>query len=513
MFGRERADPGRSGAAVAHHRGAAHRHADLHHARRMAHRDPRAARRIEPTGDRRSDVRALTTPDGRDVRGGDRGRAVRLAHVPAGVAVRIALACPVRLGRPRAACRSTSASWRRTCSREGHDVVVLAPVRHGAVGAVGARGGAARRHHVQPIERADRPSSVVASGGSARSSRAFATRRRPRARAVHAEHVDVGDARGARRRWSRRSTRAPTAPGSTTWRRRCSARVARRIAGPDRGVRGAAERRRGRADRRVVRDRAERRGRRAGSPTPSRRTSATGRSCCSSGRLDERKGFPRRGRRVRAAGAGRPDAAAGRGGRRAGASARSTRLPPTSARGSRCSAPCPTSTCRRIERPATSTSGTSVGGESFGVVLVEAMAAGSAGGRERHPRLRRGRDGRGRRAARCRPRDPAALAAAAGAILDDPALAARLAAAGPSAARRTFDWTVVGARLEALYGGRSPIGTATIGRDAGRLDPRRRGRGPAALGRAHLQPARHAAQPRRQRLVADRRPARAAATT
>jgi phosphatidyl-myo-inositol alpha-mannosyltransferase len=48
------------------------------------------------------------------------------------------------------------------------------------------------------------------------------------------------------------------------------------------------------------------------------------------------------------------------------------------------------------------------------------------------------------------PRDPEALARAAGTILDDPGVAERLSAAGLVRAA-TFDWRIVGAKLEAIY--------------------------------------------------------------
>ncbi len=93
--------------------------------------------------------------------------------------------------------------------------------------------------------------------------------------------------------------------------------------------------------------------------------------------------------------------------------------------------------------------GTSVGGESFGIVLVEAMAAGlpvvASGIPGYDEVVTDGVDG-----LLVPPRDPEALARAAGTILDDPALAGRLSAAGLARAA-TFDWRVVGAKLEALY--------------------------------------------------------------
>jgi phosphatidylinositol alpha-mannosyltransferase len=93
--------------------------------------------------------------------------------------------------------------------------------------------------------------------------------------------------------------------------------------------------------------------------------------------------------------------------------------------------------------------GTSVGGESFGIVLVEAMAAGlpvvASGIPGYDEVVTDGVDG-----LLVAPRDPEALARAAGTILDDPGLAARLSTAGLARAA-TFDWEVVGARLQALY--------------------------------------------------------------
>jgi phosphatidylinositol alpha-mannosyltransferase len=93
--------------------------------------------------------------------------------------------------------------------------------------------------------------------------------------------------------------------------------------------------------------------------------------------------------------------------------------------------------------------GPAIGGESFGIVLVEAMAAGLpvvasdiAGYDEV---VRDGVDG-----LLVPPDDPAALAVAIGKVLDDPALARRLGDAGRERAA-AFDWSVIEERIEGLY--------------------------------------------------------------
>ena len=89
------------------------------------------------------------------------------------------------------------------------------------------------------------------------------------------------------------------------------------------------------------------------------------------------------------------------------------------------------------------------GGESFGLVLAEAMAAGApvvAGDNPGYRAvLRDGRDG-----LLAPPRDPAALADAIERLLDDEPLRRRLIDAGRARAR-DFDVSVVGARFLSLY--------------------------------------------------------------
>jgi phosphatidylinositol alpha-mannosyltransferase len=93
--------------------------------------------------------------------------------------------------------------------------------------------------------------------------------------------------------------------------------------------------------------------------------------------------------------------------------------------------------------------GTSVGGESFGLVLAEAMAAGLPVVASDIPGydevVTDGVDG-----LLVSPRDPGAVAAAASRILDDPALAAKLTGGGRDRVQ-AYDWSVVVAQLEELY--------------------------------------------------------------
>ena len=103
------------------------------------------------------------------------------------------------------------------------------------------------------------------------------------------------------------------------------------------------------------------------------------------------------------------------------------------------------------------------GGESFGIVLVEAMSAGTPVVAADLGAFRRVLGG-GVHGRLFPAGDPAALAAAALGVLADPAERARLARSGREAARR-YDWDVVGADVLRVYetvacGGRAAAGGA-----------------------------------------------------
>ena len=104
--------------------------------------------------------------------------------------------------------------------------------------------------------------------------------------------------------------------------------------------------------------------------------------------------------------------------------------------------------------------GPATGGESFGIVVVEAMAAGLPVVASDTP----GYDEVVTDAAEgllVPPRDAGALAGAAGRVLDDPDLAARLAAAGRARAA-AFDWAVVIELIVACYREALDIGASPL---------------------------------------------------
>jgi phosphatidylinositol alpha-mannosyltransferase len=95
------------------------------------------------------------------------------------------------------------------------------------------------------------------------------------------------------------------------------------------------------------------------------------------------------------------------------------------------------------------------GGESFGVVLIEAMAAGAPIAASDLEAFRLVlRDGR---AGELFPAgDPAALAAAAGRLLDDPFLRGRVSAAATDAVR-AYDWPIVARDVVKVYEAVVPV--------------------------------------------------------
>src|SRR5262249_35850151 len=104
--------------------------------------------------------------------------------------------------------------------------------------------------------------------------------------------------------------------------------------------------------------------------------------------------------------------------------------------------------------------GTSVGGEGFGIVLVEALAGDVPVGASGVAGYTEGaRDDV--EAVLVPPGDPAALAAAAARVLDEHGLADRLRAAGRERAR-SYDWSVVIASIEEVYARVSRTGPSSL---------------------------------------------------
>jgi phosphatidylinositol alpha-mannosyltransferase len=89
------------------------------------------------------------------------------------------------------------------------------------------------------------------------------------------------------------------------------------------------------------------------------------------------------------------------------------------------------------------------GGESFGMILTEAMAAGTAIAASDLDAFRRVLDG-GRAGALFPTGDPAALAVLLGALLDDPDRRRALSAAAGTAVA-AFDWPTVAQRVLEVY--------------------------------------------------------------
>ncbi len=470
MFGRSALDPRRSGAALAHDRRAAHRHADVHDARRLADRDPRAA-------DDRAHRRPargrpeLTAADGRG-----RSRRRSPPRPPTGTCSsrggredRVRL--PLRLGRPgrrpgprpRAGREHAPRAWpRRAGARAGRRIARPSRGCAPSAGRSTSRTTARTRRSI--------PARGRSSGGARRAAR-VPPRRRPRARAVHAEHVDVGDPGRGRARGRHVPPGRRALACSTTWRPRSLRSDRPSDRRPRRGLarRGA---RRGRADRRVVRDRAERRGRRAVRRRRARRRSGEGDQAPVRRPTGRAEGVP-----------ARPSAAFGR----VAAIAPDLRLsspvtvrsdPPSTAlspgrpcTGSRCSAPCRTSTCRRSSGRATSSWARRSVGRASGSCSSRRWPRASRSSRATSPATTRwSRDGvegclvpprRRRRRWRRRRGDRRTIR---------PWRTALGRPAGTAPPRSIGAWSARGSRRSTARG-RSATGPLTIGRDARRLDP------------------------------------------
>ena len=386
----------------------------------------RAARGAERTGNRREDVRGADARHGRGVRARDRGLAAGLAHVPARLGtVRIALVCPYAFDDPGGV---------QTHVRE-----LAEHLRARGPRGRGARAVRARRAQPSMSARSAAPSTSRTTHRTRRSTRARGPRRRVAAElAAFAtatwstctsrstpSTVDVGDPRREASpvvaTFHSGADRSRLYDLAAPVLRRVARRIAVRIAVSEAAAAFARARIGGAFE--IV---PERRGRRAVRRRDARRPRARREAAV---RRPPRRaqGVPGGGGRVRAA---RRRASAtsiswsiGDGPDRAALDA----LPPELRSRVRLLGTSPTSICPRTTRPATSSSGPAVGGESFGMVLVEAMAAGPPRGGEPDPRATRrwcatASTGSWSRRVIRRP-----LAEAAARVLDDPALAHALA--------------------------------------------------------------------------------------
>ena len=195
--------------------------------------------------------------------------------------VRVALVCPYAWDDPGGVQVHVRELAERPASR-GHEVGRARARRGTRRRAVGARGRAAGRPHVQPLERADRPAAVVASGACAtRSARSGPTSSTCTSRSRRARRCGPRSRRdapvvatfhsGAERVAAVRPRRAVSCAGSRAG-SPCGSPCREAAARVRRGARlgGTFE---------IV---PERRRTSSGSPTPSRPTSGRARSCCSS---------------------------------------------------------------------------------------------------------------------------------------------------------------------------------------------------------------------------------------
>jgi phosphatidylinositol alpha-mannosyltransferase len=166
------------------------------------------------------------------------------------------------------------------------------------------------------------------------------------------------------------------------------------------------------------------------------------------GRLDERKGFPIAVEAFEMLAADRPDlrlVVVGDGPQRGAIDRLDAKLRDRVTMLGRV----PNAEIHRVHAACDLYLGPSIGGESFGYVLAEAMAAGLPVVASDTP----GYDEVVRNEVEgllVPPKDPVALAAGAARVLDDPELAARLGRAGRQRAK-LYDWPVVVDRLEEIY--------------------------------------------------------------
>ncbi len=101
-----------------------------------------------------------------------------------------------------------------------------------------------------------------------------------------------------------------------------------------------------------------------------------------------------------------------------------------------------------------------LGGESFGIVLLEAMAAGAPVVASDLDGFRRVLDD-GAAGVLVPPQDPVALAGALGDLLDDPVRRRRLARRAARVVRQ-YDWSVVAAKVAEVYDTVRPAGKVEV---------------------------------------------------
>ena len=358
--------------------------------------------------------------------------------------MRVAIACPYAWDDP-GGVQVHVRELAEHAAAASHEVLVLAPTRTPPSQPWVSVGGPARRH---PVQRSNAP--IDPRPWSRRAVRARAgdvrARRGPRPPAVRALHGHVGDARVDACRWWPRSIREPTRARlydlAAPVLRRVARRLAVRIAVSERAA--ALERAQIGGSFRIVPNGVDTE--RFADAEPAEL--GPGRKLLFVGRLDERKGFPVAVAAFAELAETRADlhlVVVGDGPERAALDALAHRAAGTRHDARRA---CPTSTCRRSRRRATSTWDRRSVASPSASCWSRRWPRGCRSWRATHP----GYDEVVTDAVEgllVPPRDPGALAGAAGRVLDDPDLAARLAAAGRARAA-AFDWAVVIEQIEAL---------------------------------------------------------------